>query len=153
MDDTIKTQVIFQPVPTKPRWWYVVQVAPRSKQIYEEHDLVENVVNADLASTSTPSQTQSDIVTTIEEMESNIAEPNVELQMENKEIERQNDEELPDANEERQTSDEELANANEDMEDEILMNNDQLSSELELFIDIFAQQDLIDDENDPSLAN
>ena len=62
-------------------------------------------------------------------------------------------EELADENEERQTSDEELANANEDMEDEILMNNDELSGKLELFIDIFAQQDLIDDENDCDLAN
>ena len=110
---------------------------------------METVVNGDLASTSTPSQTQSDIVTTIEEMDSNIAEPNVKLQMENKEIERQIDEELADANEERQTSDDELTNANEDMEDEILMtSNDQLSGELDLFIDIFAQQDLIEDEND-----
>lgn len=62
--------------------------------------------------------------------------------MENEEVERQTSEEGVDVNEER----------HEDMGDEALMNNDQLFDEFELFIDIFAQQDLIDDENDCALA-
>lgn len=140
-------QVIFQSVPTKPTWWYVVQVAPRSKQIYEEHNLVEYVENADLASTSTPVQIQSDTIELdLVEYYSNIAESNVEPHMDNEEIQRQVDQELADANEEGKTSDEDVPNANEDIDENdyegIMINDD------ELFIDIFAQKDLIDDQND-----
>ena len=49
-------QVVFQPVPTKPTWWYVIQVTPRSKQVYEDYELVDNDLtpngNVDIASTS-----------------------------------------------------------------------------------------------------
>ena len=38
-------QVIFYPKPICKQWWYVIQVAPRSKQIYEDHELVDNDLN------------------------------------------------------------------------------------------------------------
>ena len=52
----IAFQVVFQPVPTKPTWWYVIQVTPRSKQVYEDHELLDNDLtptgNIDRSSTS-----------------------------------------------------------------------------------------------------
>ena len=49
-------QVVFQSVPTNPTWWYVIQVSPRSKKIYEDHELLDNDLtpngNVDIASTS-----------------------------------------------------------------------------------------------------
>ena len=34
-----------QAMTTKPTWLYVIHVAPHSKQIYDEHDLLENSMN------------------------------------------------------------------------------------------------------------
>ena len=52
----IAFQVVFQPIPTKPASWYVIQVTPRSKQVYKDHELFDNDLtptgNIDRASTS-----------------------------------------------------------------------------------------------------
>ena len=108
---------------------------------------MEYVVNADLTSTSMLVQIQSDTIELdLVEYYSNIAESNVEPHMDNEEIQRQVDQELVDADEEGETSDEDVPNANEDIDENdyegIMINDD------ELFIDIFAQKDLIDDQND-----
>lgn len=44
-------QVVFHPVPGNERWWYIIQVSPRSKQIFEGKDIeahleeVQNIMN------------------------------------------------------------------------------------------------------------
>ena len=34
--------MFFNPFPTKPTWWYVIQVAPRGSRIYEGSNLLES---------------------------------------------------------------------------------------------------------------
>lgn len=36
--------MVFHPDRSDPRWWYVIQVAPRSKRIFEDRDVVEGMV-------------------------------------------------------------------------------------------------------------
>lgn len=43
-----KSHVTFQPIPTNPTWWYVIQVAPHSKQIYEDHEHIEEKEKANI---------------------------------------------------------------------------------------------------------
>ena len=128
-------QVIFQAMTTKPTWSYVIQVAPRSKQIYEEHDLLENSVNQTIDEEQLRVKNTSDM-------------ENDQNTQTAQEEEVQDERAIPSNEHEEEDVLHTEENNDEDKDEQIMsMNDDQLFGELDLFIDLFTQQDLLDDDN------
>ena len=118
----------------------MIQVAPRSKQIYEEYEISEFAMDVD---------TTSSILLDQQECLSNFADDIHEDTMSNLDTD--------DVQMDEHTNEDDLGmdikeneiGFDEDFEMQVLQNDDvapQLFGEIDLFIDIFAQRDLLDDE-------
>ena len=113
-------------------WWYVIQVAPRSKQIYEEKEIIEIV---EFVSPNNQGSTSSHDGTEVAVL--------VDNQIDHEDD--HDDLEAEDINDDLDSPYE--ADESENQVDWHLLNDDEFSGELDIFIDIFAQQDLQADEN------
>ena len=115
-------------------WWYVIQVAPRSKQIYEKKEIMEIV---EFVSPNNQRSTSSHDGTEVAMLVDN-------------QIDHEDDHDVDDDLEEDINDDLDSpyeADESENQVDWHLLNDDEFSGELDIFIDIFAQQDLQADEN------
>lgn len=135
----VLSQVVFQPVPTNTSWWYVIQVAPRSKQIYEEHELIEDQADEGITlqyRASDPTDRPLDVTPEVDNGPASDISNGVE------EDEHELDEDDDEVNALEMTQ---LENNIDDIALEYHTDTD--LGELDLFIDIFAHQDLVEDEN------
>ena len=114
-------------------WWYVIQVAPRSKQIYEEKEIIEIV---EFVSPNNQGSTSSHDGTEVAMLVDN-------------QIDHEDDHDIDDDLEEDINDDLDSPYEADESKNQIdwhLLNDDEFTGELDIFIDIFSQQDLQADE-------
>ena len=117
-------------------WWYVIQVAPRNKQIYEEKEIMEIV---EFVSPNNQGSTSSHDGTEVAMLVDNQIDHEDDHDDEGSHIDLEED-----INDDLDSPYE--ANESENQVDLHLLNDDEFTGVLDIFIDIFAQQDLQADE-------
>ena len=118
-------------------WWYVIQVAPRSKQIYEEKEIIE-IVEFVSPNNQGPASTHGTEVAMLVDNQFDHEDDQNHDQF-GSTHDTSNLEEDDDLDSPYETNE---ARISEKQVDWHLVNNDEISGELDIFIDIFAQQGL-----------